>query len=342
MARMILLFLFWIRTILAQTGDCPDPPAIGNGFIISSGPYFNNTYASYTCQNGYSMSGRAYVRCAAAVWKGNTPTCNIVSNIQTTVNNGDDWVVAKWVLVGLAGLMGLLMMLLLVGACYYFCCRRDTDARTRVEPLNNNNHRYRSFHADEKKPIDKPEKKVTNKFDGTKKKKPRIAPRSTAALTNTRPPITGFAAPIGSKETPRREVMNSPPRSPPAPGEIKEEPPAKVSIQAQTDAPSFIAKSKKTQIAQVEAVAWSIPTKDPNKDHVAELLQDPPEALSPIGSIASFLPAPRSYSPNLSDRNKAQTTKAMWTKDESRRKGGANVWMPHANPVRNHFNTSTK
>ena len=65
-------------------GDCEEPEPIGNGFILSRGPYFNGSFVIYTCQQGYSMTGAAQRECVSKVWSGDLPTCTIYTRNRTS------------------------------------------------------------------------------------------------------------------------------------------------------------------------------------------------------------------------------------------------------------------
>ncbi len=71
------ILLFMMFTI---SGACFDlPPLINGGITYTDGPADSrlvNTVATYTCDNGYTLTGGSFRQCQNdGTWSGTTPTC---------------------------------------------------------------------------------------------------------------------------------------------------------------------------------------------------------------------------------------------------------------------------
>lgn len=66
------------KRIFFPAGDeriCPKPPAILNG-IIRGSTYTIGSFIKYECNDGYSLSGNAYLKCLSnQAWNGPAPRC---------------------------------------------------------------------------------------------------------------------------------------------------------------------------------------------------------------------------------------------------------------------------
>lgn len=68
---------------------CPDPPTVYGGSVKSSGRRAGST-ATYTCQNGYIMSGQPVLSCGlGGEWSGKAPTCKYIDcGVPPNTDNG--------------------------------------------------------------------------------------------------------------------------------------------------------------------------------------------------------------------------------------------------------------
>ncbi|ELT89423.1 hypothetical protein CAPTEDRAFT_193202 [Capitella teleta] len=117
-----------IRRPNKPRGDCSRPRGVKNGALLTKGPYYNESRAIYTCNNGYSMTGSAQMICKAGSWEGTRPSCSNLNIFKSTTTEdetkGDEWKTIQWILMGLAALIALSLMIAAALVCY-FCVYKD-------------------------------------------------------------------------------------------------------------------------------------------------------------------------------------------------------------------------
>ncbi len=68
--------LLFIHTI-SLTAVCSVPTKPDNGIIVSDEPYFIESNATFTCDDGFGVNGDGSITCLSDLtWSGNSPTCD--------------------------------------------------------------------------------------------------------------------------------------------------------------------------------------------------------------------------------------------------------------------------
>ena len=74
------LYCLFVECVFTISGPCSDLPPLMNGDIAYTGGLADsrpiNTIATYTCDNGYTLTGGSFRACPNdGTWSGTTPTC---------------------------------------------------------------------------------------------------------------------------------------------------------------------------------------------------------------------------------------------------------------------------
>ncbi|ELU14482.1 hypothetical protein CAPTEDRAFT_224983 [Capitella teleta] len=120
--------VFFYGDLLDADIRCCRPRGVKNGALLTKGPYYNESRAIYTCNNGYSMTGSAQMICKAGSWEGTRPSCSNLNIFKSTTTEdetkGGEWKTIQWILMGLAALIALSLMIAAALVCY-FCVYKD-------------------------------------------------------------------------------------------------------------------------------------------------------------------------------------------------------------------------
>ena len=75
---MLMVSLLAVCSVLTK----PD-----NGIIVSDGPYFIESNATFTCEDGFGVNGDGSITCLSDLtWSGSSPTCDREFSMNAVIN----------------------------------------------------------------------------------------------------------------------------------------------------------------------------------------------------------------------------------------------------------------
>ncbi len=84
--RSCHLYCMFIHTILPPA-VCSVPTKPDNGIIVSDGPYFIESNATFTCEERFGVNGNENIICLSDLtWSGNPPTCDREFSMNAVLN----------------------------------------------------------------------------------------------------------------------------------------------------------------------------------------------------------------------------------------------------------------
>ncbi len=72
-----LLYVYYNYVHGISTAVCSVPTKPDNGIIMSDGPYFIESNATFACEDGFGVNGDGNITCLSDLtWSGSSPTCD--------------------------------------------------------------------------------------------------------------------------------------------------------------------------------------------------------------------------------------------------------------------------